>query len=257
MYVRPHNQVVKRPSSKLKSLLPASAVPSALPSQVKKPPETKRCTNPPELQNVPEAGAAMPPRKTSAPSITSNVKSSGLVQPGKKIPRRSLDITGPLKPVRNTFVKPANPNPIKEARIAAARPSSATNPATASNSASCAGVTTTPTRSRGPVKTKSNPSTPNNRLRGNFKQPISSTNAWPQLPSTSACNTTKPLSTGTVAPELPVDVASSNKLTGLNMSIVSCGSPSVQQSTPMKQLSHSRAAAGRENVQCIQCYTVL
>ena len=247
-------QVVKKPLSKLKSLLPPSVVPSALPSQVKKPGETKqpRGANPSKLQNVPKAapptGAAVP-RKTSAPTITSNTRSSGLMQPGKKIPRRSLDIVGPLKPARGTFVKPVNP-PIKEVRVS--RPSSAANP-TARPAA------TTPTRGRGAAKSKSNPSTPTGR-RGSVKQPISTTTAAGSHPpsTTTTAGPHPPSSTTTAAPHPSsstasvaetagnVATSSNNKSTGLSTSIVSSGSPSVQQSTPMRLVSHSKAAATKE-----------
>lgn len=242
-------QVVKKPPSKLKSLLPPSAVPSALPSQVKKPAETKRPrgTNPSKLQNVPKAapptGAAVP-RKTSAPTITSHTKSSGLMQPGKKIPRRSLDNIGPLKPARGTFVKPVNP-PIKEARVY--RPSSAANPTTCP-------AATTPTRGRGVAKSKSNPSTPTGR-RGSVKQPMSSTTTAPHPPSSTTTACSHPLSSTTNLPSTTASVtetagnvatSSNGKSTGLSTSIVSSGSPSVQQSTPMRLVSHSKAAATKE-----------
>ena len=215
---------MKRPPSRLKSLLPASTIPSVLPSQVKKPQDTKCRQSNTDQQRGPESvsitTAVAQPRKGSGPSA---VRPSGLMQPGRKMVQRSLDPSMVLKQTK-TFAKPSNPNPIKEVR---ARPTSAAY--------STRGRVTTPTKNRGGVKSKSNPSTPT-RQRGNSKQPP--TVDVDHKPTT--CTTTAVVVDSQMASDAKQSF--SGKTTGLSTSILSSCSPSLQQSTPVKHSSHATAA---------------
>ena len=216
--------MVKKPPSKLKSLLPAatkSGQSFVLPSQMRRPDTKRRATNPdsqpPPPPPAPSQSDNGPVFRRSSGTITTNgVRSSGLMQPGKKILRKCSD-PGPLK-ASKTFAKPSNPNPIREMT-------------TSSKCASKLTVVTTPTRHKIGVMKESNPSTPTRPLRGNVKQPLN--NAKSKRPSITAKSTQETMQT------------SSNKSTstGLSTSIVSNCSPSVQQSTPLKKASHSSVAA--------------
>ena len=222
---------MKRPLLKLKkSLLPGARgssgqASSVLPSQIKRPPDTKRSgTNldpprphlpPPQREGVPQS------RRMSACITAAAPRTLGLVQPGKKISRKTSD-PGPLKS-NHTFAKPVHPIATKEA----------TNPSMPPPSKPTIG--TTPARDKTGIVSKSNPSTPTRPTRGGVKQPPYNNNIRPKRPT---------LAAATVSQE--TTRASSAKVTsvGLSMSIVSSGSPSVQQSTPLgRRGPHSNVAS--------------
>ena len=152
-------------------------------------------------------------RKTSA---------TGVVRPSRLVPpdqRRPSNNPGPGNVQKSaaqnkTFAKPGHPNPIK----------AVFKPATSS---------TTPARIKPAGVTKiSNPPTPT-RVRGNAKQP----------PDIVRLKQTVSLQTGDKS-EKGLKAATTSTA-NLSTSIVSVCSPSLQQSTPLRQTSHANVAATR------------
>ena len=205
--------MTKKPPSKLKSLLPVSEQglsSSVLPSQIKKPEMNWKVRG-----KDPQLPLGGPSRKTCA------VRTSGLMQPGKKIVRKSSDPGPNIPKISKTFAKPAPP--IK----------GASNPIGRLN------VNGTQTQSKVAVTSKQNPQhlTTPTRPKGTTKPP---NNAKSKRPTTSTVACTSKATNKTTQ-------ATVKSNADFSTSIVSSCSPSVQQSTPMRRVSHLNAAAARAN----------